>query len=258
MEKGIKMLWTRRLPLEGGSNMRDLGGYPLKMGGLTKFGVFVRSARPCHLSDRDKALLKDYGLKVSLDFHSESEAAKWPSDFIQEPWIEYRLMSLDVHHVIIAEEGESPIDGREHMTWPEVYVMMLERYKPWFKDVLDAAAECEGILHYHCTTGKDRTGLISALLLGLAGAYEEDIIEDYAISEMHLEPVFLELIENSVKWASSLTLDNVFFKTAPQNMQAVLKYLNETYGGARGYAENIGVSKENIEKIITKFTERQL
>ena len=258
MEKGIIMLYTRRLPLEEISNIRDLGGYPTKGGGHTKFGVFVRSARPCHITEGDKEFLKSYGVTLSLDFRSLSEAKKYPSDLIGLDWVEYRPMPLDVHHVIISEEGEIPKDDREYMTWPEVYKMMAEDYKPWFKEVLEVSANCDGAMQFHCTTGKDRTGLISALLLGLAGVSDEDIIADYSISQIYLEPVYKELIASSVKWASELSMENVFFKTAPYNMRALLDHYREKYGGIREYVKDIGVSDEDVQKIISKFTEKRV
>jgi protein-tyrosine phosphatase len=254
------IIYTRRLPLESVCNARDLGGYPLAGGGRTRYGVFVRSARPCNVTEQDLKFLKEYGIKTSLDFRSVSETNKWPSTFQLTDWIDYRLKSLDVKHVIITPNNstgiaDSVFEDDEHMTWPEVYIMMTEKYRPWFREIIDIAANCEGTLHYNCTTGKDRTGIVSALLLGIAGAYEEDIIADYCVSQVYLESVFRELIEDSVKWASSLDMENVFFKTSPDNMYCLIKHMNEKYGGILGYIDNIGVSSKSVEKIRKKFVE---
>lgn len=247
-------IYSKRLPVTSVCNMRDLGGYPVKGGGVTKYGAFLRSARPCGMTREDLDFLREYGVTVSLDFRSESECNKWPSSLKNESWVDYRLKTLDVKHVIISDNSAlGPRDGIERMAWPDVYIMMAEDYKAWFRDILEEAGACRGCMHYHCTTGKDRTGMISALLLGIAGVYDEDIIADYCVSQVYLRPVFRELIASSVKWADKLDMDDAFFKTAPVNMSALLEHFKSKYGGILGYAENIGVTKECIDAIQKKL-----
>lgn len=247
-------IYTKRLPLVSVCNARDLGGYPVKGGGVTKYGAFLRSARPCGMTPEDIEFMREYGVTVSLDFRSETECGKWPSSLKDEPWVDYRLKTLDVRHVIISDNANTNAgDGVERMAWPDVYIMMAEEYKEWFRDILETAGECDGCMHYHCTTGKDRTGMISAMLLGIAGVYEEDIVADYCVSQVYLEPVFRELIKGAVKWAERLDMEDAFFKTAPANMSALLEHFRSKYGGISGYAESIGVTKECIGAIRRKL-----
>jgi protein-tyrosine phosphatase len=139
---------------------------------------------------------------------------------------------------------------------------MVEDYPQWTKNVLELAAGEKGTMLYHCTTGKDRTGILTALLLSIAGVGREDIIADYCVSEVYMRPVYLELMglmppyidENGNEL--NPTIDSPFFKTAPDNMRELLDHFDSNYGGAVGFALHCGADMETIDAIRHKLTDQ--
>ena len=94
-----------------------------------------------------------------------------------------------------------------------------------------------GVILFHCSAGKDRTGLISMLLLNLVGVSDEVIIEDYALSEKYL----------------ALAMPTAYSK--PETMEGTLIGLKETYGGAEGYLKSAGLSDATLAALKEKLIE---
>ena len=242
---------TRRIVLNSLYNIRDLGGIPTKDGRATKFGVFVRSEAPYRTSRSDIEFLLNYGVKSTMDLRSGSEIDERPSSL--STLVPYYTKSLFRESVSISndvpktrrkpkfkkKEKEYGID------WEEEYINLLENGAGWVREVLNIAANAPGCLLYHCTTGKDRTGLMTLLILSIAGVSREDIAADYCISQIYLEPVYDSL--------PPMNYD--FYVTPADAMLGVIDYLENTYGGVVEYIRKTGVSEETIEKIRTKLVE---
>jgi hypothetical protein len=134
---------------------------------MTRYGVFLRAALPRTLTDRDIAFLRDYGLTTVVDFRSELECVRAPDPLGALDGITYLNKPM---FDAAAAGGALRIQPEAAFGWVPHYIRMLEQQKSWMADVLRALAQAEGCALFHCTTGKDRAGLISALLLKLAGA----------------------------------------------------------------------------------------
>lgn len=235
----------RRLPLTGLINARELGGYPTENGGITKYRVFIRSEVPRNLTVSDVAFLRDYGIKTSIDFRGNKEVARQPSYLKDVDWITYLRSPTFNRQVAFGSrppEGGPPVSA--FVDWGEKYVEMAENCKIWVRETLDLLLRSDGAVIYNCTTGKDRTGMISALLLGLAGVSDDDIVADYCVSQIYLTPVYIELRKAFLKqWPlEELHLTNPFFKTDPENMSALLAHFKEKYGGVTAYITDCGLS----------------
>ena len=106
----------------------------------------------------------------------------------------------------------------------------------------------EGVM-FHCSAGKDRTGVTAALLLDLIGCHEYDIVKDYS-----------ESYENNIDINASLAqmMDNEeakqYLRSSPRYMMELLDYLREHYGSAKEYLLEIGLKNEEIEQLIENFT----
>ncbi len=233
----------RRLPLKGLHNARDLGGYPTASGGATRWGVFIRSEAPSGLAPSDLDYLRTLGVTTSIDFRGDREIKRQPSDLNGPDWVQYLRSPAFNKQVGFAtrDPGATPIAS--FVGWAETYVEMIEGCKDWVRQTLEYIAGSAGTVIYNCTTGKDRTGIISALLLGLAGVAEEDIIADYCVSEVYLEPVYERLRQVFMaQWPLEVIhLSNPFFKTVPDNMAVLLRHLREAYGGIDAYVRACGV-----------------
>ena len=236
----------RRLPLDGLVNARELGGFPTRDGKLTKYRVFVRSEAPRTLSARDVTFLRDYGVTAAVDFRGDRETEREPSCLSDAGWLRYLRSPTFNDQVAFATRGTSagpPVTS--FVDWRVKYVEMAEDYKGWVKATLELLASADGAVLYHCATGKDRTGVITALLLGLCGVSDADIIADYCVSELYLAPVYERLIAGFKKhWPDEpVSLSDPFFRTAPENMAALLRHLNDAYGGIPDYVEACGVDR---------------
>lgn len=238
-------------------NARDLGGYAVPEG-RTKFGVFMRSEMPVGISEKDKKALRDYGVTMSLDFRSTPEAKIMVSDLKEAPWVEY------IHAPTYPETPEKikntdfikPNFDDVDFSWGREYIKMLENGRDWAKFCIGKAAECDGVLHYHCYTGKDRTGVFSAMLLSIAGVEKWDIAADYCVSQCLLDRFYIEKIPTFDTVDRRNNLQNKFIHTPSSNMFMLLDYVEDNYGGMTGYLSACGVKKETIEKIKEKFIEK--
>ena len=170
---------TRRLMTRGLYNARDLGGLPTRDGKVTRFGVFVRSEAPVGLPREDIQYLKNYGVTASMDFRSTGEMEARPSD-LRNVMPYYPRPLFNEAAIIGAKKPPMP----KKLSWGEQYVSMAEESRQWAVDVLSIAAQCPGALLYHCTTGKDRTGLMTCYLLSIAGVERADIAADYCVSQI--------------------------------------------------------------------------
>lgn len=250
------MHYTRHLKLQRVYNTRDLGGYSNEDGGTTRFGVFLRSDAPCELPEEDVQALLDYGVTASMDLRSDGERASRPSS-LRDSTTYYEKPLFAQAAILGAKSAHSPDD-----TWLERYIDMAESSQAWAVEALRIAAGNEGCLLFHCTTGKDRTGLLSCYLLSIAGVSREDIAADYCISELFLGPVYQRMIQGKMNLDKTKSLPPIskekleaFFRTPAEAMLGLIDYLTEKYGSVVGYLLQAGVPEETISAIREKLVE---
>ena len=243
----------RRLPLDGLANARELGGFPCPEGS-TAFGIYLRSEVPARLSERDFVLLKEYGLKTVIDFRGKEELDKTADVLAAQDWITYIHLPVFDEDVARGAMKDMLKDMPADFTWGKHYIQMAEAKKDWAKSVLETIADSEGTVLFHCTTGKDRTGIISAVLLGLCDVSVSDIAADYCVSEIYLRDMYKSM---SKYMPVDMTINgpNPFFSTAWENMVNLLEYINNTYGDMAGYVLNCGVAQETVDAIRSRFIE---
>ena len=250
---------TRRLMTKELYNARDLGGFPTRDGRTTRFGVFIRSEAPVGLPEEDLKYLEDYGVVASMDFRSTMEMEARPSD-LRERMTYYPRPLFNEAAIIGAKKPPMP----KQLSWGEQYISMAEDSRDWARDVLALAAECPGALLYHCTTGKDRTGLMTCYLLSIAGVQRADIAADYCVSQVYLEPVYEKIRTGKMQLGPKAQhgekmpmpkMDEAFFQTPASAMTTLIDDLTERYGGVTAYLREIGVPGETLEKIRAKFVE---
>ncbi|NLV50281.1 MAG: DUF1273 family protein [Clostridiales bacterium] len=254
----------KTLPLEGLLNIRDLGGFPTADGRVTKYHRFIRSELPRHLTQRDVEFLCNYGLVMSVDFRGGAELRSAPS-FLSagNEWQRYchnPLWNENVAPGTANKErqgtGAPPVADLLDMDWVPIYISIVENRKEWVKRCFELCAETDGCILYHCTTGKDRTGIFSAVLLGCCGVREADIVSDYSISMIHMKPVYAKMAGDPVfAMPEGVDMNKRFFQTLPSTMEGLLEHINKTYGTMRDYVLDCGVSPDTIEKLTNSMTE---
>lgn len=179
----------RRLPFEGAVNFRDLGGYELQPGGQTAWRRIFRSDSLAELTDSDLDRLAELGLYGLVDLRLADERRKKPNKLPagnQLKLVEQGFLPRGTLDMLrdIAEARLAPRDIRgevlrHYRLFPQEH---LADYAPVFRLVIEAAGRP---VLMHCTSGKDRTGFGAALLLLAAGASEEVIARDYALTNRY-------------------------------------------------------------------------
>jgi protein-tyrosine phosphatase len=156
-----------------------------------------------------------------------------------------------VYHHLPLFDGPLTTDPElaKRFTLADRYFLMAERAKDPIARVVTALAECSTPAVYHCAAGKDRTGVISAIVLGLLGVPDEFIVADYAATQENLDAI-IERLNQSEGYREAL--DNLPADTLhakPATMFALLDRLREHYGSFRGYANDIGLSDSTIHRL---------
>ncbi len=231
----------KRLPLQEVINCRDLGGYPCKKG-VTEFKRFLRCGMPVTPSEKDIVELLKYGVTTVIDLRDEEEAERIPSVF---KFIE----AVDYHNICLLDFNAA-VANIYYRSLEECYEYSLENYKEKYFEALSTIADTkDGCVLYHCYFGKDRTGLLSMLLLYIAGAEVEDIIADYQTTHTYILPYIKKKVAEGANW----TEDTESHKSSPDSIAHIINYLNQKYGSIGGYLKDIGITDEIIEKIQNKF-----
>src|SRR5436853_114077 len=176
----------RDLVWDGCLNVRDLGGHPTTDAGETKFGAIVRSDSVSQLSEAGWQALVDHGVRTVIDLRGDHEReddppTELPVEVVHVPFMEANEAEWEE----IAEEIETASAAAPDVptSTRDVYLIFLERFRDNVAAAVRAVARApEGGVVIHCVGGKDRTGLLAAFLLHLAGVADEEIAADYALS----------------------------------------------------------------------------
>jgi protein tyrosine/serine phosphatase len=179
---------SRELEWDGCVNARDLGGFPTPAG-PTAYGVFVRSDNARKLTDAGWQAARDYGITTVLDLRSDPECAADPPD--RDGFTHVRLSLMDHFDSDMGYRArilEQVADLEEAARHRVLYSQALDVDARRFAEVVRVLARAERGVLIHCLGGKDRTGLVAALLLRLVGVSVEAIDDDYVVSGARLPP----------------------------------------------------------------------
>lgn len=229
--------------------MRDLGGYSTLQGNATNFGVCVRSEVLASLSAKDKKAVKEYGIKTVIDLRSLREADKLKSDYLNDRKIKYYNVPLfDAFLTALNMYDEKKGD----IKISELYIEVLNVNKTQISKIIKLIANSEGTVCFHCTAGRDRTGIIAALLLKLVGVPNEDIAADYQLSSHYLQPKYSKIFSNP----KHKNVPMEFLECKPQNITEMLEYIDKEFKGVENYLLSAGVSKTDVKDIKSKFLDK--
>jgi len=234
---------TRLLAWEGVLNARDLGGYPAAGGRETRWGAVVRSDDLTALTPTGRAALVQYGVRTIVDLRLPKEVAGRPS-----PFAEPGDHGIAYANVSFVDPAAAP--PTEFSTLADDYKGMLDRFGQPVAAVMTtiANAAAGGVL-VHCAAGKDRTGLVAALLLGLVGVAPETIARDYALSAECLRQRNEEWLENGPGDRAERQELLHRFAPTPEAMLEVLDDLTERHGGVEGYLSRVGVPADDLARL---------
>ncbi len=240
--KSYEMNW-QRLPLTTCANARDLGGYPTKDGGQTAWHRFVRSDRISYLTDEERAFLYGYGVRMDIDLRGSEEIAEDPDVPIAAD-VAYRHVTLLDLNIADARMDLLSQTDREPQAL-DFYGTILENHAGFLK-VVEAILETppEACVLFHCTEGKDRTGVLAMLLLSLAGVDRLDCIANYEVTRENLlrKPYYAEQLEHA-------GIRRKLMGSDPETMGVTYDFVMQEYGSAEGYLRACGVSADEMAEL---------
>lgn len=216
-------------------NTRELGGYVIKDGLATKRNSLWRSDVQCYPCEEDFALLKARGITTIIDLRGDKDLARKPSGFANAEGFTY------INCPII--EGSGIPESVEKVPVSYLTIAQAESMPNVFRTIADAKS---GVM-FNCTAGKDRTGVVSAVLLLHAGVSDEDIIENYVLTKEYGRER-LELVHKNFP-----EVDMNIVTPKEWYMEEFLRLFRETFGTTDEYFKNLGLGKVEIERISEKL-----
>jgi protein-tyrosine phosphatase len=241
------------VPLEGGSNFRDFGGYRTSDGGTVRRGLVFRSAHLGGLTDTDRSALGKLGVKTIVDLRGVSEAA-------ETPHLISGLACKVVGAHIEPQLGEHLRAGLENGTLTPFVVMGLltdhyrdypRRCAPGFRTLFTTLSDgTHRPLVFHCTAGKDRTGFASALLLSLLGVPWDHVMEDYLRTN--------DLWTGHIGRYPELDIDTraAIVEARRPYLEAAFAAVREDYGSIEAFAEkSLGIDAKARDRLKAELLE---
>jgi protein-tyrosine phosphatase len=229
----------RRLVIEGAHNLRDLGGYRTREGDLTPWRRFLRADSPHRLRPDGIELLEAEGLTTVIDLRTRAELDAMPNPFSERAGVTY------LHQPVFEDLAPLNLAGLDFEGGDPLFefyrTALDERHEALREILVMIAAVPEGAVMFHCTVGKDRTGLVAALLLGLAEVAAEDIVADYAMTEPLIARLVAEYVAQTRARGDDPDKHARLLAAPAATMQAALGHIQTRYGSAAGYLAHIGV-----------------
>lgn len=237
----------RHLAIEGTFNLRDLGGYPLA-GGRTRWRRLLRSDGLHRLGEEGISSLLAEGVATVIDLRRHEECRVQPNPFADSPAVAYYNVSLF--------DQLAPGAMSDQDVLYDLYIQALVRRQEAIAQVLRMIADAaEGTVLFHCTAGKDRTGIIAALLLAIAGVETATIIEDYALTKARIAPLISVFLDEAAARGTDIETFRPLLACEPQTMAETMAYIAETYGSVEAYLAAIGLTPVTIGRLRSRLVE---
>jgi len=242
------------VPLDNVFNLRELGGYPTVDGGHVRAGRLFRADGLNRLSDSDARVVGALGIRTVVDLRTFGERDQWGAAPV------HLFDATALHLPIISELWPTFTETDSHD--PVAY--LIERYHEMTIEGAESLATLLQLLAqepdatplvFHCSAGKDRTGVTAAILLGLLGVPDNQIVADYTHSSVAMDDL--------VAWvrAASDTPDamadhpKAFLACPPEAMGGFLAQLRDRFGSIDGYATSIGVDEATVKELRSVYVE---
>lgn len=254
--------YERWIGLEGAVNVRDLGGLPTTDGDATRFGRILRGDNLQGLTAGDLTrLVDDLQLRHVVDLRSISEVR------LEGPGPLTRVPHVDIHHLTLFAEGgrftdvEADTLDERALPWEnspdyDAELRVTGYYYGYLRDRPDSVvaalrvlAHDDGMKLVHCAAGKDRTGVLSALALGVAGVTREAIIADYAVTGKRLEAILARLRASDTYRADLDSQPTDHHLPRPEYMDQFLTTLDARFGGPAGWLDGHGWTSDDTKAL---------
>jgi protein-tyrosine phosphatase len=251
----------RVLPLQGGQNFRDLGGYRTGNGHMVRWGMLFRSGSMHSLTPADYDYLERAGIRTVCDFRStserESEPVSWPAAAAPNVLTNDYVQDLKSSGLAAGAAPATGADARAMMAklYPNMLVQFNGQYRRMFGELLAGRAP----LAFNCTAGKDRTGIASALLLTALGVPRQTVIDDYLLTNRYFDPKKVVTSANSISQGLQRMPPDVIkaYMVADRSyIEAAFRVVDGHRGGAAGYLrDELGLKPADLAILRRMYTE---
>jgi protein-tyrosine phosphatase len=236
----------RFVDLEGAHNFRDLGGLPTRDGGTTRFGMMFRSDALHHLLPGDVERLLDLGMRTVIDLRSSVElerTGRGPLEATAIDWLHAPLSHGDGSPQALPPALAEGDLGRHYVE------SLAERTETLTRVITHLASPDHLPAVFHCTAGKDRTGMVAALVLSLVGVDDTVIVDDYTLTDDRMALV-MERIRSSGDFPEPLApVAARVARAEASSMRTFLDALERAHGGAAGWASTAGLGDDVVASL---------
>jgi protein-tyrosine phosphatase len=211
-------------------NVRDVGGLPTSDGGRIRLGALIRADSLHYLSPEGVDAVRQAGVSRVVDLRSPAEVTEAPTPFTDDA----------LGYTVAVQDPAVPPEGLD--TIVEVCIDMLDRRPDRFAEAVLAIVEAPpGAVVVHCHGGKDRTGMVVALALSIAGVPVDEIVADYFLTKERLASAMAAQL--AAEPERSLHAEMIEFRdTRAESIVAILAHLDTAYGGPEAYLRHGGLT----------------
>jgi protein tyrosine/serine phosphatase len=236
----------RIIELQGLYNVRDLGGHSVSDGAVVRTGLLYRGAGLHQLGDADVEAVTALGLRTVFDLRTPGELRRFgefPSD---------RVAVVRHHAPMLKHTWRREQDsGTAVEMLGRRYASMLESGRDAVRVVVERIGDPEALpAAFFCAAGKDRTGVMAAILLAMLGVPDDEIVADYALSEASMPALMSWLATNepgTSDWIASLP--PALLEAPAEAMQALLATLRDRHGSVEAYVSWCGAADSSIAAV---------
>ncbi|MBU2982839.1 tyrosine-protein phosphatase [Lentibacter algarum] len=243
---------SRHIAVAGTHNIRDLGGYLTARGTMVPQRRFLRADCLHRLAPGGTKRLINEGLSSVVDLRTAQETASAPSFFEGLPEVDYVNIPLfdDLSPAALANVQAPGL----HPLVP-FYLTALDTRGAALRDILTHIARVEsGAVLFNCTAGKDRTGIIAALLLGLAGVSDEDIIADYVLTEKMIPDLVAEFLSISRDNGGDVESYATLLESPADTMAKMLAHIKSQHGTIQDYVMGLGIQPADLTRLTDRLS----
>jgi protein-tyrosine phosphatase len=236
----------RHIPFADCFNFRDLGGYRAEGGQQVRWDRLYRADGINRLQDTDLKRFAELGIVTVIDLRTSTELEK-------RGVLDAVAVGARYHHLPLVDV----VDDMSQFSPDEIAApsFVADRYQDMLRDGSDRVAAAPAVLAedealpavFHCAAGKDRTGILAAIVLRLLGVSAEDVIADYALSQAAMQQLIASFMDNSPEAAEALAkYPSAMLGADPTNMTHFLDTVESEYGSMAVFVASLGVADDTV------------
>lgn len=243
-------------------NFRDVGGLPTEGGSLVRFGMIFRSEGPASFEPVHRSELAALGIRLVCDLRAETERHRVPNDWADTS----RILNLDINADLRANPnellttlgGDRSVEALKRANLTN-YAAMPAALRPWLRGLIEAIADGETPVLIHCTAGKDRTGVLVALLLMALRVPNELVVADYLRSDVYRQNLRLrgglnEQIEGVFGFLPDDAFIDALIGVDIEFLDAAVNAMRREWGSIDAYMRAAGIEADLMARYRAAMT----